>query len=119
MTQTLLVVVLFVGVMALLPWLVRRVQQRHAINGAASGGASRVLSAVAVGPQQRVVTVEVGPEHARTLLVLGVTAQSVSCLHALPAFPPVSINPMPQENPSFAQEMASAAHVHPEKVTHG
>ncbi|WP_208507883.1 flagellar biosynthetic protein FliO, partial [Variovorax paradoxus] len=51
----------------------------------AGGSASRLLSAVAVGPQQRVVTVEVGPEGARTWLVLGVTGQSITCLHTLPA----------------------------------
>lgn len=85
MTQTLLVVVLFVGAMAMLPWLVRRLQQRQANAGAGQAMASKVVSAVAVGPQQRVVTVEVGPEHARTWLVLGVTAQQIHCLHVLSA----------------------------------
>ena len=117
MTQTLLVVVLFVGAMALLPWLVRRVQQRQAAGGVASGGASRVLSAVAVGPQQRVVTVEVGPEHARTWLVLGVTAQSVSCLHTMPASSTAA--PAAAASPSFAQEIALAVYDRPEKVSHG
>jgi len=120
MTQTLLVVVLFVGAMACLPWLVKRVQLRHAAGATAAGAASRVLSAVAVGPQQRVVTVEVGPEHARTWLVLGVTAQNVSCLHVLPAggatgmaaAMPVAVpgqqgGPMNAE-PSFAHEVAVA-----------
>jgi len=115
MTQTLLVVVLFVAAMAALPWLVRRVQQRHAAGSAGGGSASRVLSAVAVGPQQRVVTVEVGPEHARTWLVLGVTAQQVSCLHVLPAggstvAPIGGVSPPPgAAMASFAQEMAAAA----------
>lgn len=110
MTQTLVVVVLFVGAMALLPWLVRRLQQRQAAGGAGVGGASRVLSAVAVGPHQRVVTVEVGPEHARTWLVLGVTAQQVSCLHVLPASPSGASLAAPKLDtaPSFAQEIASA-----------
>lgn len=111
MTQTLLVVVLFVGAMAALPWLVRRVQQRHTAGGPGGAMPSRVLSAVAVGPQQRVVTVEVGPEHARTWLVLGVTTQQVSCLHVLPAGSPVSAgsaHPAVAVEPSFAQEMASA-----------
>ncbi len=126
MTQTLLVVVLFVGAMAALPWLVRRVQQRHAAaGGVAAGAASRVVSAVAVGPQQRVVTVEVGPEHARTWLVLGVTAQQVSCLHVLPVSPvPVSavagVGAGVVEAPSFAQQMAAAsAATAPEKASHG
>ena len=85
MTQTLVVVVLFVGAMACLPWLVKRLQQRHGVGAAVVGTASRVLSTVAVGPQQRVVTVEVGSPQQRTLLVLGVTAQSINCLHVLPA----------------------------------
>ncbi|MCW5287829.1 flagellar biosynthesis protein FliO [Verminephrobacter aporrectodeae subsp. tuberculatae] len=90
MTRFLVTALLFVGAMALLPWLVRRLRQRHAAGGSAAGAAARVLSAVAVGPQQRVVTLEVGPEHARTWLVLGVTAQQLSCLHVLPASPVVA-----------------------------
>jgi flagellar protein FliO/FliZ len=38
---------------------------------------------VAVGPHQRVVTVEVGPQDARIWLVLGVTQQSIGCLHTI------------------------------------
>ena len=105
MTPTLVVVVLFVGAMALLPWLVRRLQQRHAAAGMAAGGTSRVLSAVAIGPHQRVVTVEVGPEHARTWLVLGVTGQTMTCLHVMPATGPT---PAPTTVPSFAQEVSAA-----------
>jgi flagellar protein FliO/FliZ len=111
MAQTLLWVVLFVAAMAALPWLVRRVQQRTAgrLSAGAGVGASRVLSAVAVGPQQRVVTVEVGPEHQRTVLVLGVTAQQVNCLHVLP---PRSPAPQPgagreRAEPAFANAMAA------------
>lgn len=112
MTQTLLVVVLFVGAMALLPWAVRRLQQRQSAGALAVGAASRVVSAVAVGPQQRVVTVEVGPENARTWLVLGVTAQQVSCLHVLPMVVKGagdSVNAPIAPGPSFAQEMRTAA----------
>ena len=85
MAQTLLVVVLFVAAMALLPWLVRRLKQRQSTLGGASAVAARVLSAVSLGPQQRLVTVEVGAGDARTCLVLGVTAQQITCLHVLPA----------------------------------
>ncbi len=38
---------------------------------------------MAVGPGQRVVTVEVGHGAQKTCLVLGVTAQSIHCLHVL------------------------------------
>ena len=97
MSQTLLAVVLFIGAVAMLPWLIRYVQQRKNQAGGAAGTPSRVLSAIAVGPQQRIVTVEVGPEHARTCLVLGVTAQQITCLHVLGTTAPAH---------SFSHEMA-------------
>lgn len=81
MTQTIISVVVFLVLLALLPLAIRWVQRRSPA-GPAALGASRVVSAVAVGPHQRVVTVEVGPEEARTWLVLGVTAQNITCLHA-------------------------------------
>lgn len=83
MAQTIVSVVLFLVVLALLPLAIRWYQQR-APGGASANVASRIVSSLAVGPQQRVVTVEVGPEGARTWLVLGVTPQSVTCLHTLP-----------------------------------
>lgn len=105
MTQTLMVVVLFVGAVAMLPWLIRQLQQRQAKGAGAAGVPSRVLSAVAVGPNQRIVTVEVGPEHARTCLVLGVTAQQITCLHVLP--PPLFTTGTGAV-PSFSHEMEMA-----------
>jgi flagellar protein FliO/FliZ len=84
MGQTLLVVVLFVAVMAMLPLAIKWIQRRAQGGGVAASGNARVVSAVGVGPHQRVVTVEVGPEGARTWLVLGVTAQSITCLHTAP-----------------------------------
>lgn len=109
MTQTLLVVVLFVGAMAMLPWAVRRLQQRHAVGGMGAGAPSKVISAVAVGPQQKVVMVEVGPDHARTCLVLGVTPQHISCLHVLPAHPGAVASARAVAPASFQSEMALAA----------
>ena len=86
MTQSLLTVALFIALMLAIPFLLRWLQQRRgSLSLATLQGASRLVSAVAVGPQQRVVTVEVGPRDARTWLVLGVTGQSITCLHALPA----------------------------------
>ncbi len=85
MTHTLLTVAAFVLLLAMVPMGIKWLQARSVRVGPAVGGASRVLSAVAVGPQQRVVTVEVGPADARVCLVLGVTTQSVVCLHTIPA----------------------------------
>lgn len=83
MTSTLISVGLFVILLALLPVGLKWVQRRAAGGGSSMASASRVISAVAVGPHQRVVTVEVGPEGARTWLTLGVTAQSITCLHSV------------------------------------
>lgn len=85
MGQTLLVVVLFVAAIAMLPWAIKWIQRRAQGGTAAASGNARVVSAVGVGPHQRVVTVEVGPEGARTWLVLGVTGQSITCLHTVAA----------------------------------
>ncbi len=87
MTQTLLTVAAFVLLLAMVPMGIKWLQARSGSVGPSLGAGSKVVSAVAVGPQQRVVTVEVGPAHARVCLVLGVTAQSVACLHSMPAQP--------------------------------
>ena len=89
MTQALLSVVAFIAVLAMLPWGIKWVQRRAAAGGVAGAGAghaaSRIVAAVAVGPQQRVMTIEVGPESARTWIVVGVTPQAITALHTLPA----------------------------------
>ncbi len=87
MTQSLITVGLFIAGMLMLPLLLRWLQRQRngVLSNAALPGGSRLVSAVPLGPQQRVVTVEVGPQDARTWLVLGVTGQSITCLHALPA----------------------------------
>lgn len=82
MSSTLFSVGLFLLVLVLLPFGLKWLQRRAAGGGTASASAARVVSAVAVGPHQRVVTVEVGPEGARTWLTLGVTAQNITCLHS-------------------------------------
>lgn len=79
---------LLVALLALLPMGLRWLQRRQGAKGGAGAWfSSDLISSVAVGPQQRVVTVEVGPAHARSWLVLGVTAQQVTCLHTIPMAP--------------------------------
>ena len=96
MAESLYLVVGFVLLLALVPWGVKWMQSRAGAGSLLAGASSRVLSAVAVGPQQRVVTVEVGTADARVCLVLGVTQQSISCLHAFPAASPGdSMGPLP------------------------
>lgn len=81
--QTIAVLVLFIAVMAVLPWLLRRWQQRQLVARGEQGVQTQVLSTVALSPGQRIVVVEVGQGGQRTRLVLGVTAQNIHCLHVL------------------------------------
>lgn len=84
MTQSLLTIFFFVALLACIPYAVKWAKQR-AMGGMQSNlGQAKFISAVAVGPHQRVVIVEVGPEDARVWLTLGVTAQSIQCLHTAP-----------------------------------
>ncbi|QHJ01453.1 flagellar biosynthesis protein FliO [Xylophilus rhododendri] len=86
MTQSLLSVAVFIAVLAMIPWGLRKLKLRNGGTlGGMAGSGSRVVSALGVGPTQRVVTVEVGPPEARVWLVLGVTQQSITPLHNMPA----------------------------------
>ena len=83
MSQTLVTVAVFVLLLALVPFGIKWMQSRAGSSMAAIGSGTRVISAVAVGPHQRLVTVEVGPPDARIWLVLGVTQQTIACLHTI------------------------------------
>jgi flagellar protein FliO/FliZ len=84
MTQSLLIVGFFVAVLACLPFILKWVKQRVGTKAVSSAEHSKFISAVAVGPHQSVVTIEAGPQGARVWLTLGVTQQSISCLHVAP-----------------------------------
>lgn len=107
-TSSLLLLFLVVGALACLPWLVKRWQSRLQATRNLQGVSAQVLASVAVGPSQRVVTVEVGQGAQKTCLVLGVTAQSIHCLHVLGQ--PAAQTPPPD---SFAGAMAQAQEVSP------
>jgi flagellar protein FliO/FliZ len=85
-----LYVALFLVAIACLPFLVRKFVQGTAL-GRSMATDSRVVSVLAVGPQQKVVTVELGPAEDRIRLVLGVTSQQITCLHSSP----VPVTPIP------------------------
>ena len=83
MTSSLLPLVGVLLLLALLPWVIQRLRQRSVAGQLASASAMKIVSAMAVGPHQKLLTVEVGPPEARTWLVLGVSAQAVTCLHRM------------------------------------
>jgi len=80
---------LVVLVLALIPVALKWLQRRMGVGVGGVTSNSKVVSVIGIGPNQRVVTVEVGPPEARVWLTLGVTAQNISCLHTSNA--PVSM----------------------------
>lgn len=102
---------IFIAVLCALPWLVKWVQRSTGRGLGAQDNTTKLVSVLALGPTQRVMTVEVGPEHARTQLVLGVSAQSITCLHrmnVLPLTPQTMPSPYPSSSvstSSFAMEL--------------
>lgn len=85
MTQTIISVAVFLVLLTLVPLGIKWVQRRSLGGAATVAATSKIVSAIAVGPHQRVVTIEVGPEGGRTWLILGVTAQAITCLHSVAA----------------------------------
>jgi flagellar protein FliO/FliZ len=82
MTQSYLSVLLFLAALACLPWAIKWLQKKKALFQVHPEGQSKLISAVAVGPTQKVVTIEVGPETDRQWLTVGVTAQQITLLHS-------------------------------------
>ena len=74
-------IAVFLVAIACLPWLTKWLMARNALGKGATVNGAKILSVVAVGPTQRVVTLEAGPEHDRLCLVIGVTSQHITCLH--------------------------------------
>jgi flagellar protein FliO/FliZ len=73
----------FVLILALIPaalWLLKRTP----LGGAGNGQGLRVVAALPLAPNQRIVTVEVGLGDDRRWLVLGVTPAGINTLHSLP-----------------------------------
>ena len=101
MSQAWPLILAFLLAIMMVPVAIKWWQARFGLAGLLPANQSKVLSAVAVGPVQRVVTVEVGREGERVLLVLGVTPQHVSCLYTQPItevvlIPAATLNAKPQ-----------------------
>ncbi|MDP1792240.1 MAG: flagellar biosynthetic protein FliO [Methylibium sp.] len=74
----------FVVIVAAIPlalWLLKRTPYGAAMSNA--NALTRTVGSMALGPHQRIVTVEVGQGEERRWLVLGVTPQSITALHTL------------------------------------
>ncbi|WP_296510430.1 flagellar biosynthetic protein FliO [Rhodoferax sp.] len=85
MSSQLFPVVLFLVGLACIPFLIRWLKSRVPSASRLDNSQNVFVSAVAVGPHQRVVTVEVGPANNRVWLTLGVSSSGIHCLHTSPA----------------------------------
>ena len=97
----------FVLILALIPaalWLLKR-SPLGKFSAGGAGGPMRVVAALPLSPNQRIVTVEVGSGDERRWLVLGVTPAGIHTLHTLPpqAEPAAAT---PAALPIFAQLLA-------------
>ncbi|TWC16187.1 MULTISPECIES: flagellar biosynthetic protein FliO [unclassified Pseudomonas] len=96
LVQLVLGLLLVLGVIFLLAWLLRRVQQ------AGPTGKGQVIDIVgsrALGPRDRLVLVQVGNEQ----ILLGLSPGSITALHVLKE--PVQVPATDQATPEFAQRL--------------
>ncbi len=90
MTSSWTALLWLVVVVAAIPaalWLLKRSGMAGRLGGGAAGIGLKQVGALALGPQQRLVAVEVGSGEQRRWLLLGVTPQQVSTLQVLDTWP--------------------------------
>lgn len=74
----------FIAIVAMIPlalWLLKRSPMGAAMG--AAGAPAKVVASLPLGPNQRVLTLEVGQGDERRWLLVGVTPQSINALHTL------------------------------------
>ena|SRR5438105_6567159 len=72
----------FIAIIAMIPFALRLLK-RTPLGGAGGQGLMRSIAVLPISPSQRLLTVEVGTGAERRWLVLGVTASSITTLHAM------------------------------------
>jgi flagellar protein FliO/FliZ len=90
MTSSWTALLWLVVVVAAIPaalWLLKRSGMAGRLGSGAAGIGLKQVGALALGPQQRLVAVEVGSGDQRRWLLLGVTPQQVSTLQVLDTWP--------------------------------
>jgi len=95
MTQLLLGLLLVIGLIFLLAWVLRRMQQFNP----RSNQAIKLISSHALGPRERLLLVQVGSEQ----ILLGLSAGRITPLHVLEE--PVHLPDAEPANPEFAQRL--------------
>lgn len=100
----LVLLALMVGIAWALKWARTRVPGLPGLPGQ-QGPALKVLGSLALSPQQRVVSLQVGQGENATCLVLGVAAGGVSLLHEVPLPAEAVLPPAPPVG-GFAARLA-------------
>ncbi|EQM78033.1 flagellar biosynthetic protein FliO [Pseudomonas stutzeri] len=95
MSKLLLGLLLVIGLIFLLAWLLRRVQQLNP----RGNQAIKLISSHALGPRERLVLVQVGSEQ----VLLGLSAGRITPLHVLKE--PVHLPDAEPASPEFAQRL--------------
>ena len=96
----------FLAIIVMIPvalWLLKRTPLGASGGFGASANAAglRSVATLALSPNQRIITIEVGHGDQRQWLVLGVTAQNISTLHSMSAQGEASVAAAPA--PTFSQ----------------
>ncbi len=115
-----LLLAIMVGIALALKWARGRVPGLPGLTGAgaARGPSLQLLTSLSVGPQQRVITVQVDDGQTRTCLVLGVAAGSITALHSVP-MPATPAAEAPAATPLPGGFAARLAHLTSRKDAHG
>ena len=95
LTQLVLGLLLVVGLIFVLAWLMRRVQNV----GPGNGQVIELIGSRALGPRDRLVLVQVGEEQ----ILLGLTPGRITPLHVLKT--PVNVDQTESATPEFAQRL--------------
>ncbi|GLK91577.1 flagellar biosynthetic protein FliO [Pseudomonas turukhanskensis] len=95
LVQVLLGLLLVIGMIFVLAWLLRRVQQI----GPRGGQVIKLVASQALGPRDRLVLVQVGSEQ----ILLGLSAGRITPLHTLKE--PVHVADTEAATPEFAQRL--------------
>ncbi|WP_137919915.1 flagellar biosynthetic protein FliO [Hydrogenophaga sp. 2FB] len=108
----LVLLAILVGIAFALKWARRR------LPGAAghNGPPMQLLSSLSLGPQQRVVTMQIGQGDDRVCLVLGVSPGSVNTLHQMPMPADLPNTPIVTPASGFAARLAQLTQ--PQKNPH-
>jgi flagellar protein FliO/FliZ len=93
-------------------WLLKRSGMAGRLGAGSAGIGLKQVGALALGPQQRLVAVEVGSGEQRQWLLLGVTPQQVSTLQVLQQWPGAAEVASAPNTPagSFGVELARRLH---------